>query len=67
MNMKHPGNYSKSLRSSPKLNEKLTKVQKDLYDRKIGSLLKYLQAKDQLLNAEKAQFNAQSAITKAEI
>ena len=27
-------------------------------------LWKYLQAKDQLLNAEKAQFNAQSAITK---
>ena len=46
------------------IKRKLTKVQKDLYDRKIGSLLKYLQAKDQLLNAEKAQFNAQSAITK---
>ena len=46
------------------IKRKLTKVQKDLYDRKIGSLLKYLQAKDQLLNAEKAQFNAESAITK---
>ena len=35
-----------------------------MYDRKIGSLLKYLQAKDQLLNAEKSHFNAESAITK---
>ena len=43
---------------------KLTKVQKDLYNRKIGSLLKYLSAKDALLNAEKSQFNAETAITK---
>ena len=43
---------------------KLTKVQKDLYDRKIGSLLKYLSAKDALLNAEKSEFNAKTAITK---
>ena len=42
---------------------KLTKVQKDLYNRKIGSLLKYLSAKDALLNAEKSQFNAETAIT----
>ncbi|MBH68563.1 MAG: hypothetical protein CMM58_09445 [Rhodospirillaceae bacterium] len=46
------------------IKRKLTKVQKDLYDRKIGSLLKYLQAKDQLLNAEKSHFNSESAITK---
>lgn len=46
------------------IKQRLTKVQKDLYDRKIGSLLKYLQAKDQLLNADKARFNAESAITK---
>ena len=43
---------------------KLTKVQNDLYNRKIGSLLKYLSAKDALLNAEKSQFNAETAITK---
>ena len=43
---------------------KLTTVQKDLYNRKIGSLLKYLSAKDALLNAEKSQFNAETAITK---
>lgn len=43
---------------------KLTKVQKDLYNRKIGSLLKYLSAKDASLNAEKSQFNAETAITK---
>ncbi|MFL2933684.1 MAG: HlyD family type I secretion periplasmic adaptor subunit [Thalassobaculaceae bacterium] len=46
------------------IKSKLTKVQKDLYDRKIGSLLKYLSAKDALLNAEKSQFNSQTAITK---
>jgi len=46
------------------IKSKLTKVQKDLYDRKIGSLLKYLSAKDALLNAEKSQFNAETAITK---
>jgi len=46
------------------IKSKLTRVQKDLYDRKIGSLLKYLSAKDALLNAEKSQFNAETAITK---
>jgi HlyD family secretion protein len=46
------------------IKSKLTKVQKDLYDRKIGSLLKYLSAKDALLNAEKSQFNAETTITK---
>ena len=46
------------------IKSKLTKVQKDLYDRKIGSLLKYLSAKDALLNAEKSQFNSQTTITK---
>ena len=46
------------------IKSKLTKVQKDLYDRKIGSLLKYLSAKDALLNAEKSQFSAETAITK---
>ena len=46
------------------IKSKLTKVQEDLYDRKIGSLLKYLSAKDALLNAEKSQFNAETAITK---
>jgi HlyD family secretion protein len=48
------------------IKSKLTRVQKDLYDRKIGSLLKYLSAKDALLNAEKSQFNAETAITKLE-
>jgi HlyD family secretion protein len=46
------------------IKSRLTKVQKDLYDRKIGSLLKYLSAKDALLNAEKSQFNSQTTITK---
>ena len=50
-------------KSQTKIKERLAEVQKGLYDRKIGSLLKYLSAQDALLNAEKTQFNAQSTIT----
>ncbi|MDC1441195.1 HlyD family type I secretion periplasmic adaptor subunit [Rhodospirillaceae bacterium] len=50
-------------KSQTKIKERLAEVQKSLYDRKIGSLLKYLSAQDALLNAEKTQFNAQSTIT----
>jgi HlyD family secretion protein len=50
-------------KSQTKIKERLAEVQKGLYDRKIGSLLKYLSAQDALLNAEKTQFNARSTIT----
>jgi HlyD family secretion protein len=65
---KNEYNSSKELfkisKQQTEIKAKLTKVQKDLYDRKIGSLLKYLSAKDALLNAEKSEYNAESTITK---